>query len=104
MSGFFSNLFSGGPKADIGQLIDSGAVIVDVRTPGEYADGHVKGSINIPLGEISRNLHKLRKDKAVITCCRSGARSGQAMQELRQHGFDAHNGGPWTSVESLLAK
>jgi rhodanese-related sulfurtransferase len=104
MSGFFSNLFSNGPQADIAQLIGSGAVIVDVRTTGEYADGHVKGAINIPLGEITQNLHQLRKDKPVITCCRSGARSGQAMQELRQHGYDAHNGGPWTSVQNLLAK
>lgn len=56
--GFLSKLFGFGPKVDLGQLINDGAVILDVRTPGEYAGGHIKGSINIPVDQLkSKWLH-----------------------------------------------
>lgn len=94
-------LFGLGPKVDLGQKIKEGAVIVDVRTPEEFQSGHVKGSINIPLDRLQSQLKKLDKSKPVITCCRSGARSGMAADELTRHGFDVHNGGPWTSLNNL---
>jgi len=68
----------GGPKVDLREKINQGATIVDVRTPDEFRSGHVKGSINIPLDRIQNQLNKLDKSKPVITCCRSGARSGMA--------------------------
>lgn len=90
----------GGPKVDLGQKIHEGAVIVDVRSPAEYREGHVKGSINIPLDRIEGEMKKLDKNKPVITCCRSGARSAMAADILKRHGFDAVNGGPWTVVNA----
>lgn len=90
-----------GPKVDLGQKIKEGAVIVDVRTADEYRSGHVKGSINIPLDRIQEQLKKIDKSKPVITCCRSGARSGMASDVLKRHGFDVYNGGPWTSLSNL---
>ncbi|MBL7964456.1 MAG: rhodanese-like domain-containing protein [Flavobacteriales bacterium] len=96
----FSSLFKTGPKADIAQLIREGAIIVDVRTPGEFAAGHPKGAVNIPLDRLVSGIVKLDKSKTVITCCRSGARSGVATDLLRQNGFTAHNGGQWTIVDA----
>jgi len=99
-----SRLFGQAPKMDILELVGKGAVIVDVRTPGEFAGGHVKGSVNIPLDQLTQNLHKLRKDQPVITCCKSGMRSGSAVEILKDHGYEAHNGGPWTNVDRQLPK
>ena len=99
----FKTLFGiGGPKVDLREKIAQGATIVDVRTPDEFRSGHVAGSINIPLDRIQDQLKKINKDKSVITCCRSGARSGMAADILKRHGFDVYNGGPWTSVNNLM--
>jgi phage shock protein E len=97
----FKTLFGTGPKVDLGQKIKEGAIIVDVRTPDEFRSGHVAGSINIPLDRIESQLAKLDKNKSIITCCRSGARSGMAADMLKRHGYDVYNGGPWTAVNNL---
>mgnify|MGYP003382372633 FL=1 len=98
----FKTLFGiGGPKVDLSQKIKEGAQIIDVRSPEEYRSGHVKGSVNIPLDRIQDQLKKISKDKPVITCCRSGARSGMAADVLKRHGYDVYNGGAWTSVNNL---
>lgn len=87
----------------IGEYLQNGAVIIDVRTPGEFADGHAKGSINIPLNAIADQINKIKKyKKPIITCCRSGARSGTAANILNNNGIDSINGGPWQSVAQLL--
>lgn len=93
-----------GPKVNLSELLAKGATIVDVRTAGEFSGGHVKGAVNIPLDQVSRKADKLRKDRPVITCCASGMRSGSAASILREMGFDAHNGGPWTSVRNAMSK
>jgi phage shock protein E len=94
-------IFGMGPKADLAQLIKEGAMIVDVRSKAEYAGGHVKGSINIPLDQLGSNLAKLKKDKAIITCCASGMRSGVAKSQLKGKGYEnVHNGGSWMNVNS----
>lgn len=98
----FKNLFgSGGPKVDLREKINEGVTIVDVRTPDEFRSGHVAGSINIPLDRIQDQMKKISKDKPVITCCRSGARSGMAADMLKAQGYEVYNGGPWTSVNNL---
>jgi rhodanese-related sulfurtransferase len=74
-------------------------VIVDVRTPGEFNSGHGKGAINIPLDSISSRVAELKKmNKPVITCCRSGSRSGMAKRILSSAGIECYNGGPWSSL------
>jgi rhodanese-related sulfurtransferase len=93
------NLLGIGPKVDLNELMASGALVVDVRTPAEYKDGHVKGAINLPLQTLDNNLNKLKKDQVIITCCRSGSRSGMAKRMLKANGFEqVHNGGPWTNL------
>ena len=89
-----------GPQVDLGTLIANGGIIVDVRTPGEYASGHVKGSVNIPLDSLRSQIAKLKKDKPVITCCASGMRSASAKSILQSNGFaDVHNGGSWYNLK-----
>lgn len=75
-------------------------VIVDVRTPAEFASGHVEGSVNIPLDKVPESLEKFRSMKTpIVLCCRSGQRSGQALQWLKQQGIeDIYNGGGYTDV------
>lgn len=92
-----------GPKADLGKIIANGAQIIDVRTRGEYSSGHVKGSVNIPLDTLSSRLSKLKKDRAIITCCASGMRSRVAKNILTSGGFsDVHNGGSWHDLRRYV--
>lgn len=93
-----------GPKMDLTAILKQGATILDVRTPTEFDQGHVNGSINIPLDQLQRSLPKVPRGKPVITCCRSGARSGMAVNILKDAGFEAYNGGPWTNVERSITR
>lgn len=103
MLDFLKGIFSSAPAADFKSLIADGAIIVDVRTPGEYKTGHIKGSINIPLDTIGNQTQSLlKKGVPVITCCRSGARSGAAVQILLNAGIQAVNGGPWDSLKAQI--
>ena len=99
----FKNLF-GSEKTDYAQLIKDGAIILDVRSKGEYARGHIRGSINIPVNELDNNLHKLKdKNKPVITCCASGIRSASAKNILQSHGFtEVHNAGAWIGLKNKI--
>jgi rhodanese-related sulfurtransferase len=101
---FLKNLLGVGPKVDMGELINNDAVIIDVRTKGEYSGGHVKGSLNIPLDQLNKNLKKLKdKDRPIITCCASGMRSGSAKGMLKSAGYtNVHNGGSWASVNRYV--
>lgn len=82
------------------QIIQNGAVIVDVRTPQEYKQGHVEGSKNIPLNEIKLKADIVRKwNKPVITVCRSGNRSAVAKGILKSAGVEVYNGGAWTNLK-----
>jgi phage shock protein E len=101
MLGFLKKLLGGGPSVDLGAIIEKGATIVDVRTPGEYAGGHIKGSVNIPLANLGNQMAKLKKDKPVITCCASGMRSGSAKSMLQSNGFEVYNAGSWFALKKF---
>jgi rhodanese-related sulfurtransferase len=93
----------GGTSVNYKELVSNGAIIVDVRTAGEYNTGHIPGSKNFPLDIIRRKVEDLKKlNKPVITVCRSGARSGIAKGILKSSGIKVYNGGPWTSLKSKL--
>lgn len=92
-----------GPKTDYKELMKNGAQIIDVRTSGEFHSGHIKGSVNIPLQQLSANIKKIKKDKPVITCCASGMRSASAKSILKSNGFaEVYNGGGWASLQQKL--
>ena len=90
-------------SVDFKEMLERGAVIVDVRTPAEFNSGHIKGAINLPLQTLTSNMGKLKKDIPVITCCASGMRSGSAKSILLSNGFkEVQNGGGWTSLRSKI--
>lgn len=87
----------------IQEFLKNGAVILDVRTNAEYEEGHVPGSEHIVLDRIPGNVATIKGyNKQVIAVCRSGARSGQATDFLKQQGVDIINGGPWENVNQYL--
>lgn len=94
----------GGNRVNYRELVQAGALIIDVRTAAEYKSGHIPGSKNYPLDLLQGKLKELKKlDKPVITVCRSGARSGMAKGILKSAGIEVYNGGPWTSLQSKIA-
>jgi rhodanese-related sulfurtransferase len=98
--GFFNKLFGSG--VDLKEKLNQGAIILDVRSKGEYKGGNVKGSINIPLDALDSRIKEIKlKDKPVITCCASGMRSGVAKNKLKANGVEAYNGGSWMKVQNL---
>ena len=71
-------------------------LIIDVRSPGEFATGHVRGSVNIPLDSFAEQIARRVPDKttAVVLCCASGGRSGMACNFMQQQGYQqVSNGG-----------
>lgn len=97
------SLLGFGPKTDYKQLMQQGATIVDVRTKAEYQGGHIKGSVNIPLNNLSNHYSKLDKNKPIITCCASGMRSAQARNILQANGFkEVVNGGGWYGLQQKV--
>ncbi len=100
---FLKNLF-GLEKTDYGQLVKNGAIILDVRSKGEYSGGHIRGSLNISLDKLGNNLPQLKKrNKPIITCCASGMRSASAKSLLKSNGFtEVYNGGAWSSLKNKI--
>lgn len=98
------NLLGMAPKTDYSQLIKQGAVVLDVRSKGEFEGGHIKNAINIPVDQLSNNLSKLKdKNKSIICCCASGMRSGTAKRILESNGYKAvFNGGGWSGLQNKL--
>lgn len=104
MINLLKKIFSGNPPVDYAELVKSGAIILDVRTKGEFQSGHIKKSINIPVDSLSSQLAKLKdKNQVIITCCASGMRSGRAKSMLKSMGYaNVHNGGSWSGLENKL--
>ncbi|TNF61909.1 MAG: rhodanese-like domain-containing protein [Burkholderiales bacterium] len=81
------------------RLRDQGAVVVDVRSPEEFAGGHAPGAVNIPLNELGSRLQEIPNTAPVVLCCASGTRSGMARMMLRKKGYgQVFNIGKWTHL------
>jgi rhodanese-related sulfurtransferase len=80
--------------------------IVDVRTPAEFAGGHVADSINIPLQDLVANVERVKALEApIVLCCASGNRSGQAEYYLKSLGMEeVYNAGSWLDVNYYANK
>ena len=103
MFGIFKSLFSDASDAQLKEAIAAGAFLVDVRTPGEFAAGSVKGAVNIPLDKIPSSLSKFKGKKNIVVFCQSGNRSGQAKHFLEQNGIqEVINGGSWREVNTVV--
>lgn len=88
---------------EIKEYLNNGAIVLDVRTQGEWDAGHSVGAKHIVLNLIPLQLDTIKSwNKPVIAVCLSGGRSGQAVQFLKNNGIDAVNGGPWQNVDQFL--
>ncbi len=97
-------IFGFGPKINYAELVQQGAILLDVRSKGEFMGGHIKGAVNIPVENLKNNLDKLKdKNKPIITCCASGIRSASAKNILISNGYShVYNGGGWSSLQSKI--
>ncbi len=102
--GIFSFLF-GNKDQKVKDFTSRGAVILDVRTKGEYEGGAIPGSKNIPIQQLQGRISEIKKwNKPVITCCASGVRSGSAKAMLKANGIEAMNGGGYIRLFGRLEK
>jgi rhodanese-related sulfurtransferase len=69
----------------------AGATLIDVREPGEFAEGHVPGARNVPMGRLTGVLPELDRDRPVLLICWSGNRSGAMCDLVAAAGLDAVN-------------
>jgi len=99
----FNQFFAGSSTTDLQIIVNEGAFLVDVRTPGEFSEGHVKGSVNIPLDTIPNQMAQFKNKQHILVFCRSGGRSSQAKSFLEQNGFtNVINGGTWDYVNQFV--
>ena len=105
MLNMIKNAMGLGSTVDYVEMKKRNALILDVRSRGEFQSGHYAEAKNIPLDEISQHISALLKeDRPIITCCMSGARSGAAKRELEAQGIEAYNGGNWSQVGQAHAE
>ena len=84
---------------DAREMVSTGARLVDVRTPSEFASGHIEGAVNIPLQQLSKRMGELGPmTQPIVMYCRSGARSARARSQLMDMGYsEVHNLGPMSA-------
>ncbi|GAA4436150.1 rhodanese-like domain-containing protein [Ravibacter arvi] len=104
MFSFLKKLFASPDQALLKEAVREGALLVDVRSPGEFASGSVKGAVNIPLGSIEKEIDRFKGKRSVVVFCASGARSGSARKVLERNGIqNVLNGGTWRKVGAVVA-
>ena len=82
---------------------DGSVTLLDVRTPGEYADGHAEGFVNLPVDDLRERLWEVPVGKPVYVICQSGLRSYIACRILAQQGFKCYNlSGGWRLYETVV--
>lgn len=92
---FVRPMFGRIAPAEARKLVEGGAKLVDVRTPREFASGHVEGAENIPLADIRSAAARLAQDGGpCVLYCASGVRSASAARLLRKAGVTAYDLGP----------
>ena len=89
---------------DAAEKLKNGAVLIDVRTPGEFASGAHKGAVNIPVDELNRITEVVKdKNKPVLLYCQSGARAAAACAKLRSMGYsDVSNVGGYFRTAKIF--
>jgi len=101
--GLLNAIFGSGTDTNqVKNMLENGAVVIDVRTPEEFQGGHVAGAKNIPLQTIQSKVNDIKKlKKPIVLCCASGNRSGQAASFLKTQGVECENGGSWMQVNNF---
>ena len=83
-------------KKDFKELLNQGAIIIDVRTESEYKSGHLKNSINVPLKDLTYRINEFDKKDNIVTVCAAGMRAESAKKFFESRGFNVANGGRWS--------
>lgn len=100
--GLLNTLF-GKSTNNVEEYIAKNAIVLDVRTIGEFRGGHIKNAKHIPLQDLNNRVNEVKKlNKPVIVYCASGMRSGSAASILKSKGVDAINGGGIGSLQRKL--
>ncbi len=96
--------FLGFGNSKVKDALHRGAIVIDVRTPQEFDQGKVPGSINIPVDRIAANAERIKgMNRPVVFCCASGSRSSNAAAIMKQKGLkEVYNGGSWYDVLKIL--
>lgn len=100
--GWLQNIF--GKKVDFKALKESGAILLDVRNPGEVKSAGISCAVNIPLQKLTdKEVEKIRKkNKPVVCVCASGVRSNMAKNKLKAAGVEVYNGGSWRKMKAYF--
>jgi len=93
--------YAKGNKKDYKDLLDQGAIIIDVRTESEYKSGHIKNSINVPLKDLTYRINEFDKKDNIVTVCAAGIRAESAKKFFESRGYNVANGGRWTNLKDL---
>ena len=93
--------YAKGNKKDYKDLLDQGAIIIDVRTESEYNSGHIKNSINVPLKDLTYRINEFDKKDNIVTVCAVGIRAESAKKFFESRGYNVANGGRWTNLKDL---
>lgn len=89
-----------GIKKMLPELKRNGALLIDVRSQGEYMAGHVPGTMNIPLDELNSRIKEIPKTSTIVLACASGTRSGMAKMLFKKNGYKTvYNVGSWTNFK-----
>lgn len=78
-------------------MVMTGATLLDVRTPREFAAGHLEGAVNIPITELADRRAEVPTDHDVVVYCQSGGRSAAAARDLTAHGYEVYDLGAMSS-------
>jgi rhodanese-related sulfurtransferase len=73
------------------ELVEEGALVLDVREPHEWQAGRIPGALHIPMGELGRRVDEVPRDRTVVVACRSGGRSATVTRALSEAGYRAEN-------------
>ncbi|ENM5813057.1 rhodanese-like domain-containing protein [Vibrio mimicus] len=100
LTAWFSTGVVASERAEIAwQMVNDGALLIDVRTAEEYAQGHLDDALNWPLSEVETAFQSVEKDSPIVVYCRSGNRSGIAQKYLVEQGYtQVHNGGGYEEM------
>ena len=102
--GFRKTLLGDASSEDIERLLREGATVVDIRSTEEYRQGHVAGSLHIPLPELLQHLPLIPKDRPVVTCNAEDALSATAAEILSAHALRSCDRGCWLRLAELIRK
>lgn len=102
MMNLLKSVFGGTNNSQLDTALKQGAVVIDVRSPSEFAGGHAQRAINIPIDQLELKVNKIKSyKKPIIVCCASGMRSARAKAFLAGQGVtDLYDAGSWRNLNN----